>query len=97
MAMRWSAVPFVLLIFLVTAVNALADDEARMQWDIIRVDISTTPPTIAAGGTNKSAAVDESTISLTGSGTFVVGEADEVTGGGTWKAVASDGTTTTGT
>jgi hypothetical protein len=42
-----------------------------------------------------------STITLTGSGTFVVpeggGSSSAVTGGGTWKVVTGDGTTTSGT
>jgi len=71
-------------------------DGSKMRWDIVGVDTTTTPFTIVAGGTDKAAAVDGSTISVTGSGTFVVGESDEVTGGGTWTTVASDGTTTTG-
>lgn len=69
----------------------------NFRWDVVRVDTSTTPPTILAGGTNTSAAADGSTLSLTGSGIFVVGESDEVSGGGTWKTVASDGTPANGT
>lgn len=94
--LRWAPVVSVLLIVLVSGIVALADG-TKMHWDVVRVDTSTTPPTIAGGATNTSAAADGSTLSLTGSGTFVVGESDEVTGGGTWKTVASDGTTANGT
>ena len=76
-------------------ITAFADG-TTMRWDVVALDTSTTPPSIIAGGTDTAAAADGSTISFTGSGSFVVGESDEVTGGGTWKTVASDGTTTTG-
>lgn len=38
-------------------------------------------------------AADGSTITLTGTGTFIVGDADEVTGGGTWKLSGGAGGT----
>lgn len=81
---------------LASGIIAFADG-TMMRWDIVGVDTTTTPFTIVAGGTDTAAAVDGSTISVTGSGTFVVGESDEVTGGGTWKTVGSDGTTANGT
>jgi len=40
-------------------------------------------------------AQDGSEITVTGFGTFTVGDAD-VTGGGTWTTVAADGVTVTG-
>ena len=41
-------------------------------------------------------AADGSKISLTGTGTFVLGEPEKVSGGGTWQTFAADGTTLTG-
>lgn len=83
-------------LILASGIIALADG-TKMRWDIVGVDTSTKPPTIVAGGIDTAAAVDGSTINVTGSGTFVVGESDEVTGGGAWKTVASSGTTANGT
>jgi hypothetical protein len=94
--MRCASVASFLLVFLASGIIAFADG-TTMQWDLAKVDTTTSPFTILAGGTNTAAAVDGSTIRLTGSGTFVVGESDEVTGGGTWTTVASDGITVTGT
>ena len=93
---RWAPVACFLLVFLASGIIAIADG-TRMRWDVVGINTSTSPPTIIAGGTDTAAAADGSTISITGSGTFVVGESDEVTGGGTWTTVASDGTTVTGT
>ena len=93
---KWTPVVFVLLMFMASAFHVFADG-TKMRWDVVGVDTSTTPPTIVAGGTDTAIAKDGSTISVTGSGTFVVGESDEVTGGGTWKTVASDGSTANGT
>ena len=70
------------------ASRSLADDKIR--WDIIQ--ILSDGMTVEAGGTSLSAASfepaqgagDDSTITLTGSGTFDLGESDDVTGGGTW-------------
>jgi len=55
---------------------------------------------VSAGGSSTSIAAiiksqgtgDDSTITLTGSGTFEPGERHEVTGGGTWKTQTADGT-----
>jgi hypothetical protein len=96
---RFLGITVLLLSLLTVGISARDSfaDGTTMRWDVVRVDTSTKPPTIAAGGTNTSAAADGSTISLTGSGTFVVGESDEVTGGGAWKTVAADGTTASGT
>jgi hypothetical protein len=75
--------------------NAYGD--SRYQWDIIRLSLTGgTTLTIHAGGTASALAEDGSMITLTGSGTFTVGD-DDVTGGGTWKTVAADGVTVTGT
>ncbi len=41
-------------------------------------------------------AVNSAKITLTGNGTFILGQPEKVTGGGTWQVVASNGTTITG-
>jgi hypothetical protein len=60
----------------------------HVRWDIIHL-ANTTPPTISAGGiASATAANGGDTITLTGSGTFVVpaggGGSNGVSGGGTW-------------
>jgi len=97
LAMKPAAAVFVLLTLVFSAVNTPADDETRMRWDVVGADRSTTPPTILAGGTARAAAADGSAISLTGDGTFEVGESEDVTGGGNWTTVAPNGTTASGT
>ena len=84
----------------------LADDGngARYRWDLFQVvDITATSFTIAAGGFNIAAAEftpnqfvggDGSTITLSGSGTFQLGDGEDVSGGGTWTTAAADGTVT---
>lgn len=78
-------------------------DEQVIRWDIINL---TSGPTISAGGmasakaTNPPQTAETSTITVTGSGTFVVPEGDQeennVTGGGTWTTstggIAASGT-----
>lgn len=68
---------------------------SRYQWDIIRLSLTGTALTIHGGGVASALAEDGSMITVTGSGTFTVGD-DDVTGGGTWKTVAADGVTVTG-
>ena len=77
-----------------TAVFAEGDDEkeeTRVRWDIISVS---TTGVISAGGQGSAKASDGSMITMTGSGTFVTGDPDEVTGGGTWTTFAPTGTST---
>ena len=62
------------------------------RWDIISVDFAT--GTLSAGGIASADANDGSKITLTGSGTFRVGDEDEVTGGGTWETFDKAGTST---
>jgi hypothetical protein len=74
--------------------NAYGD--SRYQWDIIRLSLTGgVTLTINGGGIASAQAEDGSMITVTGSGTFTVGD-DDVTGGGTWKTVAADGVTVTG-
>jgi hypothetical protein len=65
------------------------DDEraATIRWDITHI-VSFTPfVTVEAGGMASASANDTSVITFTGSGTFTVGDKDDVTGGGTWQTV----------
>lgn len=90
---RWLAVVATLYLPLLAG-NAHAD--ARYRWDIVRLSLTGTTITINAGGMASAQANDGSMITLTGSGTFTVGD-DDVTGGGSWRTVAPDGITVTGT
>jgi hypothetical protein len=68
-------------------------EEARFRWDFVHFT-SFAPPTFQAGGFASAHANDGSTIMLTGSGTFEVGESDEVTGGGQWATFSPSGAMT---
>jgi hypothetical protein len=65
-------------------------EETRVRWDIIHFT-SFNPPTVEAGGRSSATAENMSKITLTGSGTFVVGDSEEVTGGGTWEVSDESG------
>lgn len=67
-------------------------DGKRVRWDILSVDFGT--GTVSAGGMASARANDNSKITLTGSGTFGVGEDGGVTGGGTWTTFDPSGTQT---
>lgn len=62
----------------------------EVRWDIIHFT-SFNPPTVEAGGRSSALAENRSKIALTGSGTFVVGDSEEVTGGGTWEVSDESG------
>ena len=82
---RWFLGITVLLLPLLTFSIAKGDqEETKVRWDIIHFT-SFNPPTVEAGGRSSALAEDMSKIILTGSGTFVVGDSEEVTGGGTWE------------
>jgi hypothetical protein len=78
--------------------------EAKYRWDIWNpeIDAATGVTTLAPGGHSMSAATfspvqfagDDSTITLTGSGTFALNEGHDVTGGGTWVTATKDGAVT---
>jgi hypothetical protein len=86
----------VLLSYWFSSITAHADD-ISVRWDIISVDFST--GTLSAGGIASARANDCvplgstncSKITLIGSGTFVPGDSEEVTGGGTWKTFDNTG------
>ncbi len=97
---RWFFVGVMLLMLLIFTVYARGDREAtKFRWDIISVDFST--GTLSAGGMASARANDCaaaplacSKITLTGSGTFVTEEPEEVTGGGTWQTFDNTGAST---
>jgi hypothetical protein len=54
----------------------------RFRWDLVEL----TPPDVRAGGDDTASAEGESTLTLTGRGTFRSGSSHQVTGGGTWTS-----------
>jgi hypothetical protein len=73
-----------------------------VRWDIVRLDFSTTPPTLREGGVDFANADPNLKIKLMGHGTFVApasgGISGAVTGGGTWETFgAGDVSTGSGT
>lgn len=88
----------VLLSYWFSSITARADD-GSFRWDIISVDFAT--GTLSAGGIASARANDCapappacSKITLTGSGTFVLGDPEQVTGGGTWQTFDNTGAST---
>jgi hypothetical protein len=72
-------------------------DERMIRWDIVRLTFDpVNGNVIDAGGTATASAADNSMITVTGSGTFILGagEDDDVTGGGTWQTIAPPPATT---
>jgi hypothetical protein len=88
---RWVFASIVLLPLLTNS-KAKADG-ATVRWDIINIAF----PDITAGGSASATAAGTYKITLTGTGTFSMGEDDDsrVTGGGTWTTYS--GATVTGT
>lgn len=66
--------------------------EHGMRWDLVSINFST--GTVSAGGRASARAEDGSTLTLTGSGTFNLGDGDEASGGGTWQTFNASGTQT---
>jgi len=64
----------------------------RIRWDLVEL----TPPDVRPGGDDTASAEDESTLTLTGRGTFRPGHSRPVTAGGSWTSnnpvVAGSGT-----
>jgi hypothetical protein len=90
---RWFFVAAILLVvlFLFASYSRGDGDEARFQWNLISVAVIGGVPTLQPGGTDTAKAPDNSVISLTGAGTFMPGEPNEVTGGGTWLVTDATG------
>ena len=74
-------------------------DNSKIRWDISQLSGAAPSIHLLAGG--RASACGESPcsnkITLTGTGTFRLGEADEVTGGGTWATSGPDVGTQSGT
>jgi hypothetical protein len=87
---KWFLAIGILLTSVCLAVAARADQgDTTIRWDLISGDAN---GNLRAGGTQSAAAADKSTLALTGSGTFQLGDPEDVTGGGTWKLGTSSGT-----
>jgi hypothetical protein len=77
---KWFLAIGILLTSVCLAVVARADQgDTTIRWDLIRGDAN---GNLRAGGTQSAAAADRSTLALTGSGTFHLGDPEDVTGGG---------------
>jgi hypothetical protein len=103
----------IVVVLSMTAAAPRASAEASLvRWDIATVPCSgpggSYPCTLNPGGSATAMAVDCAipgigctSITMMGSGTFIApdqgGSSRAVTGGGKWKVVAADGTTTSGT
>lgn len=70
------------------------DTSSTYRWDIINRIVTNGVATASAGGSASALANNGSMITVTGSGTFTVGDEDDARGGGTWKTTAEDGTVT---
>lgn len=103
---KWISISLIALTFGFSGASrrsALDDRGAKIRWDIFQYeDVTATSAVWAPGGTSTSQATfypsqnagDNSTITLTGSGTFKLNDAHDVTGGGTWETATSTGTVT---
>jgi hypothetical protein len=85
---KWWILGAALSLLPVLVVADTGDDAATIRWDIIHiVTFSPNGNVIAEGGMAWALAQNKSMITLTGSGTFTLGDSDDVTGGGTWQTV----------
>ena len=99
---RWirpASVVAVAVLLSMTARTPLAFSQAaHIRWDIVHFT-SFSPPTFEAGGFASAHANDTTTITLTGSGTFVApagggGTSSAATGGGMWETFDASGVST---
>jgi hypothetical protein len=100
---KWTTMSMIALAFICLGAPRLLAEEsegARVRWDLFHFQGLGTPTiTLTPGGTSTSQATfepaqlagDNSTITITGGGTFSPNDRHDVTGGGTWTTV--DGTT----
>src|SRR5260370_39016843 len=85
---KWWILGAALSVLPVLVVADTRVDAATIRWDITRiVTFSPSGNVIAEGGMASAFAQNKSMITLTGSGTFTLGDSDDVAGGGTWKTV----------
>jgi hypothetical protein len=93
---KWWILGAALSLLPVLVVADTREDAATIRWDLIHiVTFSPSGNVIAEGGMASALAQNKSMITLTGSGTFTLGDSDDVTGGGTWKTVAPPPESTT--
>jgi len=97
-----SVVALAMLLSITTRPPVAYGQAAHIRWNLVHFT-SFSPPIFEAGGFASAHADDNSTITLTGSGTFVApagggGASGAVTGGGMWDAFDASGRSTgTGT
>src|SRR5215471_17775752 len=97
--MRAASVAAVAVLLSMTARTPVAFGQAaHIRWDIHH-NTSFSPPTFEAGGFASAHAEDMSTITVSGSGTFVApagggGTSSAVTGGGSWETFDARGAST---
>lgn len=72
------------------APTAVFADNTTVRWDVVSI----TNGAINSGGVASAKAKDGSKITVTGSGRFQPGDAENVTGGGTWKTFDAAGNQT---
>ena len=72
-------------------------DSTKMRWDIIQLSGTAPNLTVSPGGKASADAQNGNRLTITGTGTFHVGESDEVSGGGTWVTTGPDVGTHNGT
>ncbi len=86
-----------------SASQSASGGAAHVRWDIISLNVSTTPPTLSPGGVAFASARNPGTLTirLAGFGTFVApasgGPSSAVTGGGTWQTFSGGVSTGSGT
>ena len=77
-----------------TTASAAGGNDQKFQWDLVDAKLVPPPGVTNPGGLASAKSQDGGRITLSGSGTFVVGEEDDVTGGGTWETFDPDGVST---
>ncbi len=95
---RWFIVFTVATLAIVYFPQAALAQASHVQWDIISLDFGP-PPVASSGGIASARAVDNSMITMTGTGTFVApaggaGSNASATGGGTWETFDAAGAST---
>jgi len=87
------------LVVLTAFASAASGSAQHVSWDIVRLTFPGGVTTLNAGGFAEAKAPDNTTIRLTGAGTFVSpggknGGSGAVTGGGTWQTFSAAGAST---